>query len=91
MRPENQNFDELEYGSSGDVSYEGTDFPIVFYSKIEDVNEAVSININLKSLQKTGSQTETIPSLDEKFKVTGYVTDLETVNKRSTDKTAKTT
>lgn len=91
VRPENQNFDELEYGSSGDVSYEGTDFPIVFYSKIEDVNEAVSININLKSLQKTGSQTETIPSLDEKFKVTGYVTDLETVNKRRTDKTVKPT
>lgn len=77
LRPKEQNFDEFEYGTSGDIIYE-TDFPIVYYTLITG-NDDVNVFINMKHLKSNNGTTDN-------FTITGYVTDEETVIKRKSDK-----
>ena len=77
-RPMNQNFDEFEYGTSGDVIYE-SDFPIVFYSMVTGTDD-VNVAINFKALRSKNATTDN-------FTITGYVTDEDTVIKRKNNST----
>ena len=88
IRPKDQNFDEITYGYHGDVKYEGTDFPLVFYTKATETSETIVTSINLKSLTK--EKEESIVSvLDEKFSITGYVVNQTEIIRKKTDKDYK--
>lgn len=88
IRPTDQNFDEINYGYHGDVKYEGTDFPIVFYTKATDVSEAIVTSINLKSLRKE-KEEPSVSALDETFSIKGYVVDQSEIIKKKTNKDYK--
>ena len=61
------NFDEIEYGNTGEVLYQDTDFPIEIYSKVE-YEEDINININFLKLFPAPEELTT-----NTFKVTGGV------------------
>ena len=82
-----ENYNYLEYSENSLYNFKDTDFPFIFYSKLESTNFEIDVNIQLLSLTKrySGSnsinnnipstETETeIPSYDE-FIIKGLILD----------------
>ena len=51
LRSDVVNFDEVELGKTNEIAYPEVEFPISFYSKIEDLEHCVNIFFNLHDLE----------------------------------------
>ena len=84
---EQENYNYLEYSENSLYNFKDTDFPFIFYSKLESTDYEIDVNIQLLSLTKKYSssnsinnnipstETETeIPSYDE-FSIKGLILD----------------
>ena len=81
VRPEAENFDEFDYGDSGEIAYL-SDFPITFYTKVDPEHD-VSVNIQFYELESVQKQSE------NDFIITGYVTDEDFVLKRKKNRSTQ--
>ena len=75
------NFDEIEYGTGGEMYYDSITFPLTYYCKIPEKEEDVDIIINMKKYYLIEENND-IQVDDHSFKVKGTVLPYSTILKK---------
>lgn len=66
LRPAQLNFDEISMGKTTEVAYNKTEFPIYYYSKLDNLNSDIMVFFNLRDLIKENNiNSETTISANE--------------------------
>ena len=55
LRPNNINFDEINIGKTSEIVYKKSDFPVSYYSKLDDLDKNIDIFFNFHDLEFTPS------------------------------------
>ncbi len=82
------NFEEIEYGTSGEILYDDSSFPLIFYTQIpiNNYDNDVIVTINLKNYtlinndNKNNSFKSSIEDMN--FAIKGYVADKDFIVKK---------
>ena len=65
LRPENLNFDEISIGKTSEMVYKKSDFPIYYYSKLNNKDKDINVFFNFHDVNFTYSTSNKIMSSDD--------------------------
>ena len=76
------NFDEVDYATSGQIFYDSSNFPLIFYSQVPKDCDDTTVILNLKNFNLNVNDSTVV---DLNFYVKGYVADKEFIMKKKKD------
>ena len=74
ITPEKRHLTEIEFGSSYKIINTNNDFPIHLYTKIEDKNSDINLNLYFKKIKLKNNNTQ-FKKIDNIFLLNGYIID----------------
>jgi hypothetical protein len=75
ITPEKRHLTEIEFGSSSKIININNDFPIHLYTKIEDKNIDINLNLYFKKIKLKKNNNNEFNKIDNTFLLNGYIID----------------
>ena len=89
LRSLDKNLDEISLGNTAEIAYKQSDFPVYYYSKLDELNNDINVFFNLHDLELTDKKLEERVIKTEEFVFKGSVIPQNTIYELKTDKNAK--
>ena len=75
LRMENINFDEINLGKTCEFIQRETEFPLYFYSKIDDINYDINLFIIFHNIELANKNSKNVTIINSEFDVKGALSD----------------
>ena len=72
ITPELRHFTEIEFGTSGKIININNDFPMFFYTKVENEDSDINFNIFFKKIVMKNNSTD-FKTVEDTFTISGYI------------------
>ena len=89
LRSLDKNLDEINLGKTAEIVYKQSDFPVYYYSRLNDLNNDINIFFNLHDLEFADNKLEQREIKSEELVFKGSVISQNTVYQLITDKNLK--
>ena len=79
LRPAQLNFDEISLGRTTEIAYNNTDFPVYYYSKLDNLSNSIMAFFNLRDLKNENNTKPETKIRNNQFVLKGGVMTQNTV------------